>query len=274
MKDKSISDDEDSELTGKKLNKNNEIIDISDAIITDSCDNSKSNEEKNEINIQKIETPKDKNEEQESNTNNEESSKKKIPITKEKEKYFSVPYSASLEKEEKFLTSLGWDKQQYGYEDSDVDDEDWEITDDEKIKFYNMFNNNCKNLFESLEQKKLDQLNTNRTCLECSTCFACPFPCKKCGRILLESGGLNNKIIQLHHQIQAQSKSNNNDNNNSLNNDSPTNIFQMDDADIDLLQNINEENEQKEKQVSEETKIERHHHVCQIHQPDHYKQNE
>ncbi|OUM59082.1 hypothetical protein PIROE2DRAFT_15496 [Piromyces sp. E2] len=181
-------------------------------------------------------------------------------IKSSREKYFAVPYSASLEKEEQFMTSLGWNKQQYGYEDSDVEDGEWEITDEEKIKFYNIFNNDCKNIFKSLEPKTKN--NVTRKCLECSTCFACPFPCTICGSILLESGGLNNRMIHLH----KHSKNN------------PSLLSQISTID-DSLTDSEDSNSLEDKDTtslsgqnsSKENEIKQHHHVCQIHNEHHYK---
>lgn len=153
-----------------------------------------------------------------------------------REKYFAVPYSASLEKEEQFLTSLGWDKQQYGYEDSDVDDEEWEITDEEKMKFYN--------LFKTLEPPVVNN-HPNRKCLECSKCFACPFPCTQCGSILLESGGINTRLVHLRHTSTNASFSHE-----DINDD----IFPEDEA-----------------TTSSNDKYEQHHHVCQIHKSHHHE---
>jgi len=175
----------------EKLRSSNEEI-----IITESKDGESGNEEER--------ADDEENEENENSSKSEKSAVLNIPIQESqnkikssREKYFSVPYSASLEKEEQFMASLGWNKQQYGYEDSDVEDGEWEITDEEKIKFYNIFNNDCKNIFKTLEPKT-HKNNITRKCLECSTCFACPFPCTICGSILLESGGLNNRMIHLH----------------------------------------------------------------------------
>lgn len=196
----------------EKLRSNNEEI-----ILSDSKDGDGDDEEEEEDDEEEEEESKENDEnveveDEENNSNNidddnnenNKSSVLNIPIQEShnkikssREKYFAMPYSASLEKEEQFMTSLGWNKQQYGYEDSDVEDGEWEITDEEKIKFYNIFNNDCKNIFKSLEPKT-NKNNITRKCLECSTCFACPFPCTICGSILLESGGLNNRMIHLH----------------------------------------------------------------------------
>jgi len=185
-------------------------------------------------------------------------------IKSSREKYFAVPYSASLEKEEQFMTSLGWNKQQYGYEDSDVEDGEWEITDEEKIKFYNIFNNDCKNIFKTLEPKT-NKNNITRKCLECSTCFACPFPCTICGSILLESGGLNNRMIHLH----KHSK-----NNPSL----LSQISTIDDSPLTDNEEFNSEASPSDNDTTKlsdkntkENEIKQHHHVCQIHHENHYK---
>jgi len=194
------------------------------------------------------------------NIPNQESQNK---IKTNREKYFAVPYSASLEREEQFMTSLGWDKQQYGYEDSEVEDGEWEITDEEKIKFYNIFNNDCKNIFNTLEPKT-NKSNVTRKCLECSTCFACLFPCTICGTILYESGKLNNRMIQLHK--------------NSRNN--PSLLSQISNIDDCCTNSENDNSEvsindrDSTKLLDKENEIKQHHHVCRFHKENHYKNEE
>jgi len=254
---------------------NSEISDkntatLNDATDTSSDDNVLEEEEKlrnnNEVIIADSNDNESDNNEDDDNASNN-SNGLTIPIQEShnkikssREKYFAVPYSASLEKEEQFMTSLGWNKQQYGYEDSDVEDSEWEITDEEKIKFYNIFNNDCKNLFKTLEPKTKN--NVTRKCLECSTCFACPFPCSICGSILLESGGLNNRMIHLH----KHSK-----NNPSL----LSQITSIDDTLTDSEDNTSLEEKDTTKlsddsTTSKENEIKQHHHVCQIHHDHHY----
>ncbi|ORX49706.1 hypothetical protein BCR36DRAFT_65495 [Piromyces finnis] len=244
---------------------------ITDNVYTSSDENALEEEEKLRNNNEEIIITDLKDEENEINENYENDLSSldisSIPIQEShnkikssREKYFAVPYSASLEKEEQFMASLGWNKQQYGYEDSDVEDGEWEITDEEKIKFYNIFNNDCKNIFKTLEPKTKN--NLTRKCLECSTCFACPFPCSICGSILLESGGLNNRMIHLH----KHSKNN------------PSLLSQISTIDDSLTDSENN-NSLEDKDIiqlsdqnsSKDNEIKQHHHVCQIHNENHYK---
>jgi len=266
----------------EKLRTNNEEI-----ILSDSKDGDGDDEEEDDDYDDEGESKGEEEDEGEGESNNEDkendfndiddnnesnkSSVLNIPIQEShnkiksnREKYFAMPYSASLEKEEQFMTSLGWNKQQYGYEDSDVEDGEWEITDEEKIKFYNIFNNDCKNIFKSLEPKT-NKSNITRKCLECSTCFACPFPCTICGSILLESGGLNNRMIHLH----KHSK-----NNPSL----LSQISTIDDSCTDdeecnsqFLPNDKDTTQLLDKNSIKENDIKQHHHICQIHNENHYK---
>jgi len=261
--------------TDKYKTDNSEISEKNTATIMDNTDISSEDnileeeEEKLRNNNEEIIITETNDKESDNNEDDENENKSEVlnipiqeshnKIKSSREKYFAVPYSASLEKEEQFMTSLGWNKQQYGYEDSDVEDGEWEITDEEKIKFYNIFNNDCKNIFKTLEPKTKN--NVTRKCLECSTCFACPFPCTICGSILLESGGLNNRMIHLH----KHSKNN------------PSLLSQISTIDDSLTDSEDSNSlEDKDTKLSEpnsskENDIKQHHHVCQIHNDNHYK---